>query len=167
MTPDKRLNQLEPVVADTAQKVDRLIETNGQILDVAVRADANAGLAAKGVANLTVDMNRRFDTLQHQVDNFQHGVRQQVDNFQHEVRQQVGNFRSEVQQQVGDFQREVQQQVGGFQYEVRQQVSDFQHEVQGGFNDVDQKIDNQIGGLRQEMNQRFDQLVTLIQERLK
>lgn len=97
MTPDKRLNQLEPVVADTAQKVDRLIETNGQILNVAIRGDANAELAAKGVANLTVSVN------------------------------------------------------------------DFRQEVREGFQRTDNKIDN----LRQEMNQRFDQLFTLIQEHLK
>ena len=99
MTPDKRLNQLEPVVADTAQKVDRLIETNGQILDVAVRGDANAELAAKGVANLTVNFN------------------------------------------------------------------EFRQEVREGFQQINQKIDTEVSSLRQEINQRFDQLVTLIQER--
>ncbi len=100
MTPDHRLDQIEPVVADTAQKVDRLIETNGQILDVAVRGDANAELAAKGVANLTVSFN------------------------------------------------------------------EFRQEVRGGFEQINQKIDTETGILRQEMNQRFDQLVTLIRERL-
>lgn len=99
MTPERRLNQLEPVVADTAQKVDRLIETNGQILDVALRGDANAELAAKGVANLTVNFN------------------------------------------------------------------DFRQEVREGFQQINQKIDTEVSSLRQEMNQRFDQLVALIQER--
>ncbi|GAB4022292.1 hypothetical protein GCM10028808_69600 [Spirosoma migulaei] len=33
MTPDKRLNQIEPVLADFVQKVDRLIEGNGQIIN--------------------------------------------------------------------------------------------------------------------------------------
>jgi hypothetical protein len=101
MTPDRRLDQLEPVVADTAQKVDRLVETNGQILDVAVRGDANAELAAKGIANLTVSFN------------------------------------------------------------------EFRQEVREGFEQVNQKVDTEVNILRQEMNQRFDQLVTLIQERLK
>lgn len=100
MTPDRRLDQLEPVVADTAQKVDRLIETNGQILDVAVRGDANAELAAKGIANLTVSFN------------------------------------------------------------------EFKREVREGFEQINQKIDTEVGSLRQEMNQRFDQLITLIQKRL-
>ncbi|UFH53980.1 hypothetical protein [Spirosoma sp. KNUC1025] len=101
MTPEKRLNQLEPIVAETAQKVDRLIETNGQILDVAVRGNANAELAAKGTANLTVSLN------------------------------------------------------------------EFKQEVRDGLKQIDQKIDTEIGGLRQEMNQRFDQLIALVQDRLK
>lgn len=33
MTPDRRLNQLEPIVAVVLQKVDRLIEGNGQIIN--------------------------------------------------------------------------------------------------------------------------------------
>ena len=135
MTPDKRLNQLEPVVADTAQKVDRLIETNSQILDLAIRgnstaelafekadlaarkadyaaekadtASRNAELAARGVAALTVDLY----------------------NFKQEVRQ--------------NFQK------------IDQKIDK-----------IDHKIDTEIGGFRLEMNQRFDQLVTLIQNRL-
>ena len=128
MTPEKRLNQLEPIVADTAQKVDRLIETNGQILELAVRGNAtaelavqkadqaaekaelasrNAELAARGVASLTVNLN----------------------NFKQEVRQ--------------NFERMDQK-----------------------FEQLNQKLDTEVGGLRQEMNQRFDQLVTLIQNRL-
>lgn len=101
MTPDKRLDQLESVVADTAQKLDRVIETNGQILEVALRSDANAEIAAKGVANLTVGFN------------------------------------------------------------------EFRQEVREGFQQIDQKIDLETGSLRQEINQRFDQLVTLIEERFK
>ena len=36
MTPDKRLNQLEPLVADVLQKVDRLIEGQGQLVELVV-----------------------------------------------------------------------------------------------------------------------------------
>ena len=32
MTPDKRLNQIEPIIAEVAQKVDRLVDTTGTIL---------------------------------------------------------------------------------------------------------------------------------------
>ncbi len=40
MTPEKRLNQIEPELAEVIQKVDRLIESNGQILDLAVNTKA-------------------------------------------------------------------------------------------------------------------------------
>jgi len=58
MTPDKRLDQIEPALADVAQKTDRLIESNGQILEVATRADINAAIAAKGVADLTTKVTQ-------------------------------------------------------------------------------------------------------------
>lgn len=67
MTPDKRLDQLEPLVADVLQKVDRLIEGQGQILEIALRADQNTNISARGVANLTnvvnqlaIDQTERF-----------------------------------------------------------------------------------------------------------
>ncbi len=40
MTPEKRLNQIEPELAEVIQKVDRLIESNGQILELAVNTKA-------------------------------------------------------------------------------------------------------------------------------
>lgn len=100
MTPDRRLNQLEPLMADVLQKTDRLIEGQGKILDVAVRADQNAETTARGVANLTVEVN------------------------------------------------------------------EFRQEAREGFRLIDQKLDTEIGELRQEMNQRFDQLIKLIEDRL-
>lgn len=63
MTPDIRLNQIEPLLADVLQKVDRLIEGQGRILEVAVRADQNADTAARGVANLTVTTQKQFEEL--------------------------------------------------------------------------------------------------------
>lgn len=68
MTPDKRLDQIELVLADVALKTDRLIESNGQILEVATRADSNAKLAAKGVADLTIEMRQQFGQQQNQID---------------------------------------------------------------------------------------------------
>ena len=59
MTPDRRLDQIKPLIADVLQKVDRLIEGQGQILDVAVRAEQKAAqvsaeIAARGVSELTL-----------------------------------------------------------------------------------------------------------------
>ena len=64
MTPDRRLDQLEPLMADSLQKIDRLIEGQGQIIEVAVRADTNAETAARGVANLTITVQQGFANVQ-------------------------------------------------------------------------------------------------------
>lgn len=40
MTPDKRLNQIEPIMADVLQKVDRLVEGQGQLVEFAVNTKA-------------------------------------------------------------------------------------------------------------------------------
>lgn len=104
MTPDRRLDQLEPLMADVLQKTDRLIEGQGQLMEVAVRADQNAETTARGVASLTVYVQQGFTDL-------------------------------------------------------RQDVA--QNNVKIG--EVDRKID----GLRDDMNQRFDQLTALIQKRLR
>jgi hypothetical protein len=60
MTPNERLDQLEPLVADALQKIDRLIEGQGKILDLATRADSRAEIAAKGIAELTISSQRQF-----------------------------------------------------------------------------------------------------------
>ena len=63
MTPDRRLDQLEPLMADSLQKIDRLIEGQGQILEVATRAEQKADTTAKGVADLTISTQKQFDEL--------------------------------------------------------------------------------------------------------
>lgn len=50
-------------MADSLQKIDRLIEGQGQILEIATRADQNADTAARGVANLTISTQRQLDEL--------------------------------------------------------------------------------------------------------
>ncbi|GAB4032891.1 hypothetical protein [Spirosoma jeollabukense] len=109
MTPDKRLDQIEPVLADVAQKTDRLIESNGQILEVALRADTNAKIAAKGVADLTVEMRQqfgqvgqRFDSVDQQFEQQQNqidGLRQEVQQGFQEVNQKFAQV-EKTQQQI-------------------------------------------------------------------
>ncbi|WP_198174788.1 hypothetical protein [Spirosoma arboris] len=63
MTPDKRLDQIEPIMADVLQKVDRLIEGQGKLVEVATRADQNANTAAKGITNLTITTQKQYEEL--------------------------------------------------------------------------------------------------------
>lgn len=63
MTPNERLDQLEPLVADALQKIDRLIEGQSKILDLATRADAKAEIAAKGIAELTISSQKQFKEI--------------------------------------------------------------------------------------------------------
>jgi hypothetical protein len=63
MTPDRRLDQLEPLMADALQKIDRLIEGQGQILEVATRGEQKADTTAKGVADLTISTQNQFEAL--------------------------------------------------------------------------------------------------------
>ena len=63
MTPDRRLDQLEPLIADSLQKIDRLIQGQGQLLEVATRTEQKADITAKGVAELTISTQRQYEDL--------------------------------------------------------------------------------------------------------
>lgn len=91
MTPDRRLDQLEPLMADSLQKIDRLIEGQGQLVELAVTTRAELDqvkktlgqaektlnqvgktlnqvgktgeLTASGLANLTVSTQQQFEQL--------------------------------------------------------------------------------------------------------
>lgn len=119
MTPDRRLDQLEPLMADSLQKTDRLIEGQGQLMEIATRADQKADTTAKGVVNLTLRVNQ---IAEEQAD-FRSEVRQEIANFRNEVREDGVNFRSEVRQDITDFRSEVSQEVANFRDEVRQDIA--------------------------------------------
>lgn len=84
MTPERRLNQLEPVVADIAQKQDRMIGQMGMIADEinivktdvtdvkitlselktdASRIERKADITASGLANLTIEVRQGFERV--------------------------------------------------------------------------------------------------------
>ncbi|RYC66616.1 hypothetical protein [Spirosoma sordidisoli] len=66
MTPDRRLDRLEPVIADVLQKVDRLIEGQGQIISEVskiARIEINTDATAETVAKLTVSTQRQYQEL--------------------------------------------------------------------------------------------------------
>lgn len=105
MTPDKRLDQIEPVLADVALKTDRLIESNGQILEVATRADSNAKLAAKGVADLTIEMRQQFGQQQNQIDQIKtemHDRFEQIDGRFEQLSDEQAKLRQEMKEGFHD-----------------------------------------------------------------
>lgn len=70
MTPDRRLDQLEPLMADSLRKIDRLIEGQGQLIEghgqlteIATRADQKADITAKGVVELTLSTQRQYEDI--------------------------------------------------------------------------------------------------------
>ena len=68
MTPDDRLDQLEPLLADNLQKTDRLIEGQGQILEVATRADHKADILNGKVDALDAKIDAKVDALDAKID---------------------------------------------------------------------------------------------------
>ncbi len=71
MTPDRRLDQLEPLMADVVQKVDRLIEGQGQLVELATTTKAEleqvkttGEITANGLANLTTYVQQGFANVQ-------------------------------------------------------------------------------------------------------
>lgn len=71
MTPDRRLDQLEPVMADVLQKVDRLIEGHGQLVELVIDTKAEldqvkrtSEITATGLANLTTYVQEGFANMQ-------------------------------------------------------------------------------------------------------
>ena len=72
MTPNERLDQLEPLVADALQKIDRLIEGQGKIIDLATKTEQRVnkigqqvGTTAQAVAKLTLSTQRQYLSLIH------------------------------------------------------------------------------------------------------
>jgi hypothetical protein len=70
MTPNERLDQLEPLMADALQKIDRLIEGQGKIVDLvtkteqqAKKIDQKVGTTADAIAKLTVSTQRQYEEL--------------------------------------------------------------------------------------------------------
>lgn len=100
MTPDKRLGQIEPVLADVALKTDRLIESNGQILEVSTRADSNAKLAAKGVADLTIEMRQQFGQQQNQIDLLRAEMNDRFEQVDNRFEQVDNRFEQVINEQI-------------------------------------------------------------------
>ena len=80
MTPDRRLDQLEPLMADVLQKVDRLIEGQGQLVELATTTRAEleqvkttGEITASGLANLTVYVQKGFTDMKQDISELKAG----------------------------------------------------------------------------------------------
>lgn len=122
MTPEKRLNQIETELADVVQKVDRIIEGNGQIIGEVSKipgigrkvlnieretarisgieretakipgVERTVSITAKGLNNLTTNVNKRFDQQQNQINDLRLEIKQQFT----EVNQRFDQFQQDV-----------------------------------------------------------------------
>ncbi len=70
MKPDERLDQLEQLLADSLQKIDRLIEGQGKIIDLATKTEQRVSkieqkvdTTAQAVAKLTVSTQKQYEEL--------------------------------------------------------------------------------------------------------
>ena len=97
--------------------------------------------------NLAVDQGKQIQT-----------VAKAVATLTVEVKQGFADLRQEV-SRLADNQDRIQQDVT--------RLADSQDGLHERFNQLDRRIDQDVDELRTEINQRFDQLVTLIQDRLK
>lgn len=80
MTPDRRLDQLEPLMADVLQKVDRLIEGQGQLVELATSTKAEleqvkttGEITASGLANLTTYVQKGFADMKQDISDLKTG----------------------------------------------------------------------------------------------
>jgi hypothetical protein len=74
MTPDRRLDQLEPALADGLQKIDRLVESHGQLVELAIETKAEleqvkrtSEITANGLAKLTTFVQEGFGNVQQDI----------------------------------------------------------------------------------------------------
>lgn len=103
MTPDRRLDQIEPLIADVLQKTDRLIEGQGQLMEVAVRADQNTETTARGVASLTVYVQQEFTDLRQDVaqNNAKIGeVDRKIDDLRDDMSQRFDQLTALIQERL-------------------------------------------------------------------
>ena len=166
MTPEKRLNQIEPVIAEVAQKVDRLIEGIGQIIVEVSKIEGIEQELAK-IANIEQEVAKIV------------GIEYKVAGIEKEVAK-IAGIEKEV-AKIAGIEKEVAK-IAGIEKEVAKiagiertgaitakGLADLTIRVGDQFDFVTMRFDQQqyqINDLRQEMNQKFDQILTLLQEKL-
>lgn len=67
MTPNERLDQLEPLMADSLQKIDRLIEGQSKLMDLALKTESQVGITARGLGKLTLSSQKQYEELKAEI----------------------------------------------------------------------------------------------------
>ena len=67
MTPNERLDQLEPLMADSLQKIDRLIEGQSKLIDLALKTESQVGITARGLGKLTLSSQKQYEELKAEI----------------------------------------------------------------------------------------------------
>lgn len=138
MTPDRRLDQLEPLMADSLQKIDRLIEGQGKILELAINTKNDLDEFKKEVRE---DLN---------------GVKTDLNEFKKEVREDLNGVKTDLSGVKTDL--------NGFKIEVKADFDGVKSdlaEVKGELGRVKKTVELTAAGLAEltVSNQRqFDEI---------
>jgi hypothetical protein len=88
MNPEKRFGQIEEILADVVIKIDRVVDNQGKILDEVTqqRVDiealgASGESTARGLANLTVEVQKGFTQTEQQIQELRTEMNQRFDQI--------------------------------------------------------------------------------------
>ncbi|MBC7572326.1 MAG: hypothetical protein H7319_21735 [Spirosoma sp.] len=117
MTPDRRLDQLEPLMADSLQKIDRLIEGQGKILDFAVNTNAEVQEIKQQLAGLSERTDQQFVDLSARTEQQLAGLSERTD-------QQFVDLSSRTEQHLAGLSERTDQQFVDLSARTEQQITD-------------------------------------------
>jgi DNA anti-recombination protein RmuC len=190
MNPDRRMNELELIVAENVQKTDRLIDGMGQVVDLNTRIQADVNQMRTGLAENKTAVSKLSSTADITV----RGVAKLTVSTQAEllsVRQDIATLRDETQAGFDKLAESTQAGFDQLAESTRTQIDQLAESTQVGFNNVDARfkslsdstqagfnnadariselrteMNEQIGGLRTEMNEQIGGLRTEMNEQI-
>lgn len=156
MTPEERLDQLEPLLADSLQKIDRLMEGQSKLLDLATKTEHRSNIMERQVdklADVTVSLAQQVSKLTDVTTDLAFQVGKLTD-----VTTKIG-------QQVGIIAKGL----GNLTLKVNQ-ISENQNSLadkQDRLSENQEKMEQEFKAGFSETNQRFDSLQKFLEDRLK
>ncbi len=151
MTPDRRLDQLEPLMADSLQKIDRLIEGQGKILDFAVNTNAEVQEIKQQLADLAERTDQQFVNLSARTE-------QQITGLAERTDQQFVDLSARTEQQLADLSERTDQQFMNLSARTEQQLADLSERTDQQFVNLSARTEQQITGLAASTQKQIDEL---------